>query len=116
MTVVDDRTSTWIDVCAVDVITPDRGVAARIADRQIALFVLSTGDVYALDNRDPFSAANVLCNGIIGDHNGVPTVASPVYKQRFALATGKCLDDPDVSVARWEARIDGGRVLVREPR
>ena len=115
MTLVGERTTAWIDVCAVDVITPDRGVAARVEDRQVAVFVLSTGEVYALDNRDPFSGANVLCNGIVGDHNGVATVASPVYKQRFALATGECLDDPEVKVGRWDVRIDSGRVVIREP-
>jgi nitrite reductase (NADH) small subunit len=116
MTVTDGRVTTWIDVCAVDVITPDRGVAARIGEAQVALFVLSSGEVYALDNRDPFSGANVLCNGIVGDHDGVPTVASPVYKQRFALTTGECLDNPEVSVGRWDAHADSGRVYVRAPR
>jgi nitrite reductase (NADH) small subunit len=109
-------TSTWVDVCAVGDITPDRGVAARVGDHQVALFLLSTGEVHALDNRDPFSGANVLCNGIVGDHGGRPTVASPVYKQRFDLVTGVSLDDPSVSVARWDARIDDGRVSIRPSR
>lgn len=117
MTVLHDPAAAiWVDVCSSDAITPDRGVAARVGDAQVALFVLSTGEVFAIDNRDPFSGANVLCNGIVGDHGGVPTVASPVYKQRFALATGECLDDPDVCVRCWATRIENGRIFIRAAR
>ena len=30
-----------------------------------------------------------------------PVVASPLYKQRYALMDGRCLDDPALSVACW---------------
>ncbi|THA26563.1 hypothetical protein E4198_19470 [Streptomyces sp. RKND-216] len=33
-----------------------------------------------------------------GSDAGRPFVASPLLKQRFDLATGRCLDDADVSV------------------
>jgi nitrite reductase (NADH) small subunit len=60
--------------------------------------------VYALGNVDPFS---------VGDRGGVPTGASPPYKRVFSLLSGRCLDDPNVSVPTYPVRIgDGGAVQV----
>ena len=103
----------WQRVCRLDQLTPDRGVAALVGGQQVALFRLSTtGEVAAIDNRDPFSGAHVLSRGIVGDAGGVPKVASPVYKQAFDLRTGRCLDDPDVAVAVHAARVVDGWVEV----
>ncbi|MGP3686661.1 nitrite reductase large subunit NirB [Streptomyces sp. IBSNAI002] len=76
---------------------PGRGRAAVLADgTQAALFKDRTGEVYAVGNRDPFSGADVIANGIMGSRDGVPVVASPMHKQVFDLRTGVCLDDPEV--------------------
>ena len=94
----------------------DRGVAALVSGRQVAVFLLATGDLYALDNHDPCSGANVLSRGLVGDVDGTPTVASPVFKQRFDLRTGRCIDDESVRVATWKVRKGGGVVEVGVPR
>jgi nitrite reductase (NADH) small subunit len=83
---------TWTRVCRVDDLSVERGAAALLGDRQIALFRTFDGRVYATDQVDPFSRAAVLSRGIVGDRGGVPTVASPMYKQVFDLRTGACLD------------------------
>ena len=103
----------WIDICAVDEIVPDTGVCALVAERQIAI-VRAGGRVYAIDNFDPFSRAYVMSRGIVGDKDGAPKIASPIYKQSFDLRTGVCLDDPSVSIAVWEVRVRDGRVEVRD--
>jgi nitrite reductase (NADH) small subunit len=103
----------WTDVCSIDDVIPNRGVAALLNGEQIAVFLLPGGEVFAIGNRDPFSRANVLARGIVGDHRGQPTVASPVYKQRFDLATGTCLDDSAVTIATFAARVHHGRIEVR---
>jgi nitrite reductase (NADH) small subunit len=105
----------WVPICTVDRLVPDRGVAALVAGRQIAVFLLATGDLFAIDNHDPFSKANVLSRGLVGDVDGVPTVASPVYKQRFDLRTGQCIDDSTVRIGTWKARKGGGIVEVGVP-
>jgi nitrite reductase (NADH) small subunit len=103
----------WTDVCDASLLTPDRGVAALFGDRQVAIFRIAPDDeVLAIDNLDPFSGVAVLSRGIVGSVGEVVTVASPVYKQRFDLRTGACLDDPDVQVAAYSARIRDGRVEV----
>lgn len=81
----------WIDICAVGEIAPNTGVCALVAGEQVAIFRVGDGDeVYALSNYEPFSKAFVLSRGIVGDRNGITKVASPIYKQNFALETGKC--------------------------
>lgn len=85
-------TDLWTRVCRVDDLLVERGAAALIDGRQIALFRTFDGRIYATDQIDPFSGAAILSRGIVGDRAGVPTVASPMYKQVFDLRTGACLD------------------------
>ena len=82
------RAGAWTSVCAFDDLMPDTGVAALLEGRQIAVFRIGEV-VYAIDNYDPHSEANVLSRGIVGDLNGEPVVASPIYKHHFNLATGR---------------------------
>lgn len=84
--------SGWTRICRVDDLLVERGAAALVGDRQIALFRTYDGRLYATDQIDPFSGAAILSRGIVGDRGGVPTVASPMYKQVFDLRTGVCLD------------------------
>lgn len=69
--------------------------------------------VYAIDNHDPFSNANVIGRGIMGDLKGQVVVASPLYKQHFRLEDGQCLEDPTVRLRTWDARLENGRVAIR---
>jgi nitrite reductase (NADH) small subunit len=52
----------------------------------------------------------VLSRGIVGDKDGVPKIASPIYKQSFDLRSGVCLDDPSVSIAVFAVRVRDGRI------
>ena len=72
-----------------DDIVPNTGVCALANGRQVAMFRLDDDSLYAIGNHDPFSRANVLSRGIVGDLKGEVVVASPVYKQHFSLATGQ---------------------------
>jgi nitrite reductase (NADH) large subunit len=102
----------WRCVCEFDELLPDCGAAALIDGRQIAIF--RSGDlVYALDNYDPNSGANVLSRGLVGDLQGEPVVASPIYKQHFSLITGRCLEDIAQSVRAYPARVTDGRVWLK---
>ena len=105
----------WVTVCPTGHVTPERGVAARVGDDLVAVFLLADGSAFAIDHRDPFSDAHVMSRGIVGDADGTPTVASPVYKQRFDLRTGQCLDDAAVNVRTWPVRLHDGHVEVAVP-
>lgn len=108
----DMSLKTWTAVCPVEDIVPNSGVCALIGGRQVAVFRVADDRVYALSNYDPFSNANVLSRGIVGDLEGELVVASPVYKQHFSLATGLCIEDPAVQVSIFPARIDKDMVQV----
>ncbi|OLT14693.1 nitrite reductase small subunit [Pseudonocardia sp. CNS-139] len=106
----------WETVCPLDRLQPERGVAALLPDGvQVAIFRTHDGAVHAVGNVDPFSGAAVLSRGIVGDRAGVPTVASPVYKQVFSLVTGRCLDDADVTIPVFPARVTDGWLQVGLP-
>lgn len=105
-------TDRWVSVCTVDRLTPNRGSAAMIDGTAVAVFRLANGELYAIGNVDPCSGVSVLSRGIVGDVDGAVTVASPLYKQRFELTTGRCLDG-DTAVAVHDVRIVDGLVEIR---
>jgi nitrite reductase (NADH) small subunit len=98
-------------VCRLDDIVPDTGVCVLVGGEQVAVFRIHQ-EVYAIGNRDPFSGANVLSRGIVGDLNGELVVASPVYKQHFSLLTGRCIEDASVSVPVYRARVEGEDIQI----
>ena len=100
--------------CQLNDIFPGTGVCALIEGRQIALFRPSAAaEVFAIDNRDPFFAANVLSRGILCEHDGELWVASPLKKQRFRLSDGLCMEDASHSIARFDARVKDGHVQLK---
>jgi nitrite reductase (NADH) small subunit len=102
---VIETTVRWERACLLTDLFPERGAAALFGEVQVALFRLPEdpayaahgGQVYAVQNLDPFSTAHVMSRGIVGTRAGEPTVAAPVYKQVFSLVTGKCLVTADKS-------------------
>jgi NAD(P)H-dependent nitrite reductase small subunit len=107
--------SHWQTICPVDDLVPGAGVCALVAGRQIAVFLVD-GQTYALDNFDPGSRANVLSRGLTGDLQNERVVASPIYKHHFALATGRCIEDPTFSVSSYSTRVVDGMVQIETPR
>jgi nitrite reductase (NADH) small subunit len=105
-------TGDWVEICKYDAIYPDTGVCALIDGRQVAIFRLSDGKLYAVSNYDPFSQANVLSRGIVGDRGGEPKIASPIYKQTFNLRTGVCYEDTGVRLDVYRVRRHRGVVEV----
>ncbi|AUX87436.1 nitrite reductase (NAD(P)H) small subunit [Acinetobacter sp. ACNIH2] len=117
MTILNDKNmlpdQNWVEVCDLNDITPNTGVGALVEGKAIALFRVGTEKrVYALSNKDPFSQANVMSRGIIGDLQGERVIASPIYKQHFSLATGRCLEDKNQKLLVFPTKIQDGRVWV----
>jgi nitrite reductase (NADH) small subunit len=110
---INSTTQQWTTICPLDRILPNTGVCALVNAKQIAVFRVGEGsDVYAIDNYDPFSKAYVLSRGIVGDRNGIPKVASPIYKQNFSLLTGECFDDSTVRLGIFPTQVIDGYVMV----
>lgn len=88
----------WQAVCAIDEIPEQAGIGARLGRKPIALFRFGQS-VYALDDLEPGSTANVLSRGILGDAAGEPVVISPIYKQRIRLRDGCQADNGNLRCA-----------------
>ena len=104
--------SAYRSICPYSRLPLDRGVAALVDGEQVAVFRTAGDELYAVSNLDPFSGAMVMSRGIVGSRGDRPTVASPVYKQVFDLATGQCLDDPAVRLPVHLVRVHDGVVEV----
>lgn len=108
----------WPVLCQRDDLVAYSGVAAWLESAegpcQVALFYLPghSSELYAIDHHDPLAGANVIARGIVGDINGEPVVASPLYKQHFRLTDGQCLEDPDVVLRTWPVAFDGDSVRI----
>jgi len=105
----------WRTVCPLDRLQPERGVAALFDEVQVAVFRLYDGRLFAIGNVDPRTGAAVLSRGIVGDRGGVPTVASPLYKESFSLVDGRCLDAEGRSVPTFPVRERNGDVQIGLP-
>ena len=105
-------TAGWVPVCALDRLDRERGVAALVRGRAVAVFRTHDDEVFALDNHCPYARASVLARGIVGTRKDTWFVASPMLKQPFDLRTGVCLDDPEVRVPAYAVRVVDGVVEV----
>lgn len=126
MTVIDTRSSAaelhtathaareWTPACTLDSLVPGRGVAVLVrGGAQAALFLLPSGELYAVGNIDPFGRAAVMSRGLVGDRSGEPTVASPLLKQVFSLIDGRCLDEDTVGLGSFDTKVEEGVIFVR---
>lgn len=102
----------WQPVCPLDALEVQRGATALVHGQAIAIFRMPDGAVYALGNHDPFAKASVIAKGIVGVRDGVPFVASPAHRHGFDLRTGRCLDDPHISIPAYEVRVVDGLIRV----
>jgi nitrite reductase (NADH) small subunit len=114
--VLTEVNTTWRTVCMRNDLVPNSGVVAWLDGAQIALFFLPDeeggGRVFAVDNRDPRSGANVIGRGLIANLADKLVVAAPLYKQHFGLEDGVCVETPDERLRVWPVRLRDDRVEV----
>ena len=103
---------TWYPVCPFVRLPVERAVCVLVGGEQVALVRTRSGTVYAVDNLDPVSGAMVMSRGIVGSRGEVDVLISPMHQQAYDLATGQCLDLPDVWLGTHEVRLVGGDVEI----
>ena len=108
------KSEQWTLVCDRADLIEGAGVAALVRGRQVAIFCLPDpeGGLYAVGNFDPIGRANVISRGIVGDIDGEPVVASPLYKQHFSLLDGRALEDPAQSLPCYQVALKDDSVWV----
>lgn len=105
----------WLTVCPVERLQPGRGSPRSSATPRSRCSVSPTARCtrWATSTRSPGRGR---LRGIVGDRGGEPTVASPLYKQVFALRDGRCLAGADegdaVSLPAFVVRVMGEELQV----
>lgn len=106
--------SQWLKACHVDDLVINSGVCVLLNEQAIALYAQTnyvgkdadaTLNVFALSNIDPVTQASVLSRGLLGSTGDTLFVASPIYKERYNLETGECIDNDDLSVQSYPTKI-----------
>ena len=101
----------WVRITHADNIPPREGRAARIGDREIAIFNL--GDRFlAVDNRCPHRGGP-LCDGIVAG----AAVVCPLHAWKVNLETGAVERPADTSACTrtYATRVEGGVVVIEWP-
>lgn len=113
---IEQTSVQWRALCSRGDLVANSGVVAWVDGAQVALFYLpgeaSDKQLYAVDNRDPKSGANVIGRGIVGSLGGDLVIAAPLYKQHYRLEDGTCLEYPEQQLRTWPVRLQGDRVEI----
>ena len=106
----------WTTLGRLSDLIPGSGVGARFGDRQVALFLVPELDneIFAVDNYCPISGVNIIARGIVGDIQGEPVVATPLYKKHFSLRDGRCLEVEGQKLPTYAVRVVGDQVQIAE--
>ncbi|HUR14208.1 MAG TPA: nitrite reductase small subunit NirD [Mycobacteriales bacterium] len=102
----------WYPVCPFTRLPVERAVCVLVGGEQVALVRTRGDQVYAVDNLDPVSGAMVMSRGIVGSRGDVDVLISPMHKQAYELATGRCLDLPELWLGTHDVRVVDGDVEV----
>ncbi|MCQ4287574.1 nitrite reductase small subunit NirD [Pseudomonas stutzeri] len=106
----------WRALCSRRDLVANSGVVAWLDGAQVALFHLPETEegekLFAIENRDPKSGANVIGRGLVGQLKGDLVIASPLYKQHFRLEDGTCLEYPEQHLQVWPVRLNGDAVEI----
>lgn len=106
----------WITVCSDTDLVTNSGVCALLNDQQIALFKIKSANdeqLFAVSNWDPIGKANVLYRGLLGSVQDSKVIISPLYKQRYCLESGQCLDDDGIKLTVYPVRIEHSQVQLQ---
>ena len=114
---MSDSEKDWATLGRLSDLVPGAGVGARYGGRQVALFLVPELDdeIFAVDNYCPISGVNIIARGIVGDVEGEPVVATPLYKKHFSLRDGRCLEIDGEKLPVYAVRVVGEEVQVAAP-
>lgn len=96
---------TFHTACAVSDVAPGSGLQVAVGGKELAVFNVG-GAFYAIDNTCPHRGGPLAEGEVEGC-----AVTCPWHAWTFDLKTGESLTD-DLTVARYETRVEGGSVLV----
>jgi nitrite reductase (NADH) small subunit len=84
------------------------GYSIKIDDTEIALYKLSNGEVYALENRSPHPKGGVLSEGLVSGEY----VYCPVYDWKISLKDGKVQAPDEGQVRTFKVELEEDIVFI----
>ncbi|MBL4560258.1 MAG: nitrite reductase (NAD(P)H) small subunit [Bacteroidales bacterium] len=103
----------WFKAAMVTDFPENGGACVKYKDKQIAVFNFKRKNSwYACQNLCPHTLEMILSRGMIGDDEGIPKVASPMYKKTFSLETGENLNGDLEAIATYPIKIENNFVYI----
>ncbi|WP_081954538.1 nitrite reductase small subunit NirD [Neobacillus niacini] len=84
------------------------GYSVKIDDKEIALFKVTNGKVFAVENRSPHPKGGVLTEGLISGEY----VFCPVYDWKISLADGKVQAPDEGQVKTYQVEVEEDNVYI----
>lgn len=84
------------------------GYSIKIDDTEIALYKLSNGEVYAIENRSPHPKGGVLSEGLVSGEY----VYCPVYDWKISLKNGKVQAPDEGQVRTFKVELEENIVFI----
>jgi len=102
------QTITRIPVANYSNIKVRSGYSLKIDDTDIALFKVTSGEVYAIENRSPHPKGGVLSEGLVSGEY----VYCPVYDWKISLKDGKVQAPDQGQVRTFKIELEGDIVFI----
>ncbi len=102
----------FVEIGPLDTIGVGQGRCIKLNEKELAVFRLRDGRVFAIDNLCPHRSGP-LSEGIIGvDHaSKLVAVVCPFHAYKFALADGRGLDT-EMCVRSYPVEVHDGRIFL----
>jgi nitrite reductase (NADH) small subunit len=84
------------------------GYSVKIDDHEIALFKVTNGEVYGVENRSPHPKGGVLTEGLVSGEY----VYCPVYDWKISLADGKVQAPDEGQVKIYQVEVEENNVYI----
>jgi nitrite reductase (NADH) small subunit len=84
------------------------GYSVKINDEEIALFKVTNGKVYGIENRSPHPKGGVLTEGLVSGE----FVFCPVYDWKIALRDGKVQAPDEGQVKTYQVEVEDDNVYI----
>lgn len=102
------QTITRIPVANYSNIKVRSGYSLKIDDTDIALFKVTSGEVYAIENRSPHPKGGVLSEGLVSGEY----VYCPVYDWKISLKDGKVQAPDEGQVRTFKVELEDDIVFI----
>ncbi len=97
----------FVEIARVDDLPVGCAKSVKVGERTIALYHTARG-FFASEDRCPHRGGPLAGGDIIGNE-----IVCPWHLWSFDVETGVCGGNPSIAIAKYELRVENGRIFVR---